>query len=38
VQSTEATLFMKLTSPTTAETRNLTQSIGVNPGFFFSGC
>lgn len=28
----------KLTSPTTAETRNLTQSIGVNPGFFFSGC
>jgi len=28
----------KLTSPTIADPRNLTQSIGVNPGFFFSGC
>lgn len=26
-----------LTRPTIAEPRNLTQSIGVNPGFFFSG-
>lgn len=28
----------KLTSPMAAETRNLTQSSGVSPGFFFSGC
>lgn len=28
----------KLTKPTIADPRNLTQSIGVNPGFFFSGC
>lgn len=28
----------ELTSPTTADTRNLTQSIGVKLGFFFSGC
>jgi len=28
----------KLTRPTTADPRNLTQSIGVSPGFFFSGC
>lgn len=27
-----------LTNPTTAEIRNLTQSIGVKLGFFFSGC
>lgn len=27
-----------LTSPIRAETRNLTQSVGVKPGFFFSGC
>ncbi len=29
---------LKLTKPTTAEISNLTQSMGVNPGFFFSGC
>jgi hypothetical protein len=28
----------KLTRPRTADIDNLTQSIGVKPGFFFSGC
>ena len=35
---TKIIAYKKLTRPTTAEPMNESQSIGVKPGFFFSGC